>query len=282
MRFLPDLRTLLLTGVVACITAAAHAQRPSYSLQLQDGWTNVEQTNLYAVISSVAGDFLQYFPDRRWPGMTVQPGGEFRLSPDAALAAKSARGVVISLPPSGMNWPDYVYQFGKALGYVAQNADVPRPHEAGWFVDSLAELGGLFSLRSLGESWSVKPLFPGWQAHAVALRSKADELMAGHYLPEKSSLRGWYEQNKEKLRQPSGNPDAAFTVAVALLPLFEANPSRWEALSAVGMRRPRNLSKTLTFAELLDEWHYCVAPKHKPFVRRVAREFGITVPLPAQ
>lgn len=269
-------------GLLLLTALASPAATPAYSLQLQEGWANVDQTNLQAVLTSTTGNLLQHFPERRWPGMTVQPGGEFRVSPDAALAAKSARGVVISLSASGGNWPNYVHQFGKALGYVAQNADVPRPHEAGWFVDSLAELGGLYSLRSLSEVWNVKPLFPGWQAHAGSLRSYADELMAGRYLTEKTTLREWYERNKEKLRQPAGDPEAARTVAIALLPLFEANPSRWEALSAIGMRRPRNLSKTLTFAELLDEWHYCVAPKHKPFVRRIAREFDIVVPLPAK
>lgn len=61
------------------------------------------------------------------------------------------------------------------------------------------------------------------------------------------------------------------------LPLFEAEPSRWEAVRWLNSSPSR---KGETFQHYLSKWHRAAPNRHEPFIKLVANQFGITL-LPA-
>ena len=61
-------------------------------------------------------------------------------------------------------------------------------------------------------------------------------------------------------------------VAVALLPLFEAEPEHWAAVQHLNDVPP---GPPLTLAEYLARWHDHADEADRAFVRKIAREFGV-------
>lgn len=148
----------------------------------------------------------------------------------------------------------------------------PRgPHR--WFAEALAYASLVIVLRQMAETWMVRPPYRSWRSHAARIRQKADEMVATAMLPSGTILAKWFIENESLLQQDPTNQDLVRKVAVALLPLCEANPDSWRAATTV-------LSDDMTqetLAEYLADWHASVSPQHRQFVRRVADEFGLEI-----
>ena len=84
----------------------------------------------------------------------------------------------------------------------------------------------------------------------------------------------WYERHAEQLSNEPGSREKQRVVAGVLLPLFEAHPEHWES---VGYLNLGATSKPRSFPQYLDDWHRHSPEKHRPFVRRIAGQFGIAV-----
>jgi hypothetical protein len=63
-------------------------------------------------------------------------------------------------------------------------------------------------------------------------------------------------------------------VASRLLPVFEADPSGWEAVSYLNLGR-RGAAKDLSLAEHLADWREACPARHRPFVTRLAAALDV-------
>ena len=227
-----------------------------------------------AVLRDAAQHLVQYFPGRDLPPIKVEHGapriywrhGNHQGGP-ADLITISAQGRV---------WTQYIYQFSHELCHQLQNADVKGSHEAAWFGETLSELASQFVLRASSRTWKTNPPYGNAQYYADAIGNYARTCTDRYVLPEGMTLAGYYREHEAELRASSYHRKLNGHIATALLPLFEAAPEHWEALSWMCLRREEMpLTQTLSFPEFLAEWKHLVPPRHKPFVQYLGRGFEI-------
>jgi hypothetical protein len=147
----------------------------------------------------------------------------------------------------------------------------PRGPNA-WFGYVVAEIAGIITLRRMAETWRISPPYSDWRHYAPALRRNADNQLVTTQLPPDMTLAEWYRRNELLLNQDPDNLTRIRTIAVALLPRFEAHPECWEAISAMDDDFSRG-----SFREFLEDWCIQAPVRCRPFIKRVAEEFGLKV-----
>src|SRR5262249_42714607 len=108
----------------------------------------------------------------------------------------------------------------------------PR-HANLWLEESFCETASLFSLKAMNRSWQVAPPYPAWRAYAPWLNDYAAKRLAlpKHQLPSGTSFLVWFHRNEAALRRNPDLRDWNTVVAIQFLPIFEAYPSGWEAIT---------------------------------------------------
>ena len=274
-------KRLILALLAMLLAGWAHAEPPArklpkYPFKVHDGFPNAQTFTVTRVLHSAADELMQYFPDRKFKPIEVK----YRADGPPQMFYIGGTGGNHKIDRVYLNakstfWAQYIYQFAHEHCHILHNADLLYPHEAAWFGEALSELASLFVLRSLAETWRTKPPFKGWEWFTSALRKYADGIMKGRELPEGWTLAMWYQENKTELQKNSLNRPLNAVAACALLPLFEGKPERWEALSWMCHRRDELKEKKLTFQEFLKEWSHHCPKRHKPFIERIGKEFGL-------
>lgn len=107
-----------------------------------------------------------------------------------------------------------------------------------------------------------------WFNDYAARRIAAPE----HQLPAGKNFVTWFREHEPAMRQNATLWDWNTIVATQLLPIFEAEPSAWEAVTFLN-HRPRNATESLTAH--LAEWHSRCPAYLRPFVSKIAALFGI-------
>ena len=120
----------------------------------------------------------------------------------------------------------------------------------------------------MAERWAVEPPYPNWADYAGSLASYAEDLLSQEerQLPAGMTLSAWLLSAEESLRQDSCQRDKNAVVAYALLPIFESEPTGWNAI------RRLPASSTM-FMDYLLEWHASVELVDRPFVKRILEAF---------
>jgi hypothetical protein len=231
------------------------------------------------VLHSAAEALWSYFPGRTLKPILVEPQGG-----PITLYRRGPKGeYLVRLNTGNRLWAQHAYQFAHEFAHILASYD---EHERSnkWFEESVCEMASLFVLRRMSETWKVRPPYPNWRDYAPALSQYAGERMRTARLPPGKTLAQWYRENEPPLRQEPCLRDKNTVVAAALLPLFEEQPERWEAITWLNDGRSHG---TRTLARYLADWHARVPEKHRSIVRQIAREFAIEIdpgqvpPLPA-
>ena len=176
--------------------------------------------------------------------------------------------ITIQLTARDRKWAKFSYQFAHEFCHVLSDYERLGVNPNNWFHEALCELASSFTLRRMAERWPTQPPYSNWADYAPALSDYADDLLAdeNRQLPEGLTLATWLPVYENELRQDPYIRDKNAVVAYKLLPLFEADPSGWNAL-----RRMPGSTGILT--EYLADWHECVQPADKPFVKRLIGAF---------
>ena len=129
-------------------------------------------------------------------------------------------------------WAEFSYQFAHEFCHVLSDYERLGVNPNNWFHEALCELASSFTLRRMAERWPTQPPYSNWADYAPALSDYADNLLADeeHQLPEGLTLATWLPMYENELRQDPYIRDKNAVVAYQLLPLFEADPSGWNAL----------------------------------------------------
>lgn len=250
-----------LLGVLLLLLAAPPEIRVA-----KEGWGDADPGDIRKVLESAGAVFWERLPERVVPPIEVSRSNDTPIT----LFKRGPKGELrIKLNVEGRQWAQFAYQFAHEIGHVACNyTDDVNPNQ--WFEETLCEVASLFVLGRMAETWAKNPPYPNWKGYAAALKKYREERIA----KTPALTPGWFREQEPALRKNPGLRDLNTVLAVALLPLFEQEPAHWEAvggLNAVPGAAGRSLE------EHLQNWSRASAEKHRPFIRKLAAVFDITL-----
>ena len=174
----------------------------------------------------------------------------------------------ILLPARGKHWSQFAYQFSHELCHVLSDYERLQDSRNKWFHEAICELASIFTIRRMAEAWPTRPPYPNWAGYAQSLASYAEGCLAKdeRRVPADMTLSTWLLSEEEDLRQDCRQRDKNAVVAYSLLPIFESEPTAWNAIR----RLP---DSSAMFREYMFEWHTWVEPAEKPLVKRLLDAF---------
>jgi hypothetical protein len=259
------------------LPAADNAQ--SLDLRVQaSGFGRVSSADLTVLLQSAGFEIWRFCSSTQLAGIDVyyrsdHPQTDFKRTPAGRIA--------IGLSARDTHWAQYSFQFAHEFCHTLANYSnnpqrlVRFPPQANfWLEETLCETASLFTLRAMSRTWEITPPYPEWQDYAPWLNAYAQERLAlpEHQLPAGKSFKNWFQEHQPALRRNSTIRNLNTIVAIRLLPLFEAEPRAWKAVTFL------NHGSTATndsLAHHLEEWQARCPGELRPFVRRLAAVFAI-------
>jgi hypothetical protein len=265
---------LLVDGL---LQAADNRQPPDIRVQAA-GFGTADPEDIKLLLQCTALEIWRYCPRTHLNGIDVyhradHPQTNFQRAPDGRIA--------IGLAAQDTHWAQYSFQFAHEFCHTLANfGNNRRPSESYlsranyWLEESLCETASLFTLRAMSRSWQTNPPAAGWRDYAPSFNEYATQRIAllEHQLPVGKQFVAWFREHEPAMRIKFDFWDWNTVVAVQLLPLFEAEPHGWEAVTFLNQGRP---STKDSLARHLDEWRSQCPEDLRPFVNRVAAVFGL-------
>jgi len=275
-------RRFLLTLATAGFAAPRAAESADEKATLEilvdkGGWGAASTADIRTVALAAAREIWRWCPDQLLRPIRVYHRRDF---PQTDFLHDWRGRIGIGLAAEDTRWAQMAFQFGHEFCHaLAQHSAAakrswhPPRHANLWFEECLCEVGSLFVLRRLAAEWRTAPPYPQWRTYADALASYAAERLArpDHQLPAELTFADWFRSNEPALRQNHALRARNVIVARQMLPLFEAEPTGWEALCFLNLGK-REHGKPL--AQHLTEWQTASPAARRPFVGRVAAVFG--------
>ena len=267
------IRSFGILSLVLVIWEPAVAQDPEPPQPLEirvaeRGWGNASVADISKVLRSVASEFRGHVPKRPIPRIEVRystrgPMTLYRKSPNDTIH--------VLLNVRGTFWAQFSFQFAHELGHILCNyREADHPNK--WLEEAICETASLYALRRMAEAWKRSPPYPNWKSYSSALAKYAADRSKNFQLPEGQTLAAWYARHESTLRKNHVLRDLNGVVAEALLPLFEKEPSGWDAIGHINSF-PRGTK--LSLEEHLAQWQQAAPPRHKEFVRKFAAILGV-------
>ena len=273
--------SLCVGGVMqAADNDAAIAPKPLDLLVQPNGFGKVIPADITAVLQSAGSEIWRHCPRTRLDGIEVyhrtdHPQTDFKRTPDGRIA--------IGLSSHDTYWGQYSFQFAHEFCHTLANFSsspgrpVRYPRTANlWLEESLCETASLFCLRAMSHSWQTAPPYPAWKDYAPSLNDYAQQrlTLAKHQLPDDKSFLYWFNRHYAALRRDPAIRDWNNVIAIQLLPLFEAEPHAWEAVTFLNHG---SYVANESLAQHLVEWRSQCPEDLRPFIKRLAAVFAINL-----
>ena len=270
---------LLVSGATQAADKLTVLSHKPLDIQVQaNGFGRVSPGDIRAVLNSAGFELWQYCSRTQLGGVDVyyrpdHPQTDFRRMPSGRVG--------IGLSARDTHWARYSFQFAHEFCHTLANfSNNPQrsaryPHHANmWLEESLCETASLFALRATSHSWQNSPPYEAWRSYAPWLNDYAEKRLElpAHSLPAGKPFLVWFREHESALRQNSDLCDWNTIIAVQLLPIFEANPGGWEAVTSLN-RGSSNPEESL--AQRLLEWRSQCPDDLHPFVTKLAAVFGV-------
>ncbi len=272
MKALPVLSLLVL------LAFTAPAAEPLRLVVEDGGWGGAPTDNIRAVLLSAGGEIWRHCPHTKLDEIRVQHRGDY---PQANWERGKDGRIVIGLNTKDTFWAQYAYQFAHEFCHAlaTHSGDWEKMWREGgkpnhWLEESLCETASLFALRAMGRSWEKSPPYANWKSFAPALTNYAQKRLdePKHQLPPDTEFRAWFRAEEAGLRRHSTQRDKNGIIAARLLPLFEAEPRGWAAVTFFNLG---TRDKTLPLAAFLAEWRANTPAELRSFVENMAGVFGV-------
>jgi hypothetical protein len=265
-------------AVQATNTRTSSAPKPLDIHVQANGFGRASPADITAVLESAAFQICRHCPHTQLDGIDVyyrpdHPQTDFKRTPSGRIG--------IGLSARDTHWAQYGFQFAHEFCHTLANfgnnpqQSVRYPRQANlWLEESLCETASLFALRAMSRSWRTAPPYPAWQNYAPWLKDYAERRLAlpQHHLPAGTPFLVWFHKNQTALRQNSDMRDRNTMIAIQLLPIFEAEPRGWEAVTFLN-RGSFNAEESL--AQHFVEWRSQCPKDLRPFVARLAAVFAV-------
>lgn len=263
-----------------CLLAAATLASPTPDIRIVSDFGN-QPADMLAVTRSAAGTIWRHCPDTRLVG----PGIDlFRNGHPVAVHERTAEGRVrIGLATGETYWSQVAFQFAHEFAHaLARHTREPakagdRGHRPNlWLEESICETASLFALRAMAKEWATDAPYPHWSSYGASLAGYARQRLddSAKDLPAGKPIGPWLRTNEPALRKDSVNRALNNVVASRLLPVFEAEPSGWEAVTYLNLGR-RAAEPGLALADHLADWRAACPPRHRAFVTRLAAALDV-------
>ena len=235
---------------------------------LDDGWPqDVARPDVKAVVEDASRHLLSPIrqPIEEAVLVSNRPGSD----PITQFREPLGQGPIsIHLSINGPYWAQLVYQAAHEFCHVVQQYESLKHSANRWFCESICEVASLFVLRQMSTSWETDPPYPHWAGYASALLEYANgrldrpesRLQAGGTLVE------FLAEQEASLREDQYQRDKNGLIANLMLPLFEAEPCGWNAVT----RLPPS---SAPFHSYLPEWEQRVEGPEQAFVNQIRRLF---------
>ena len=271
------------TGVsdyCAWTPAARNVLAPKQVLDIRvqaNAFGSASPADIEVVLRSAASELYRYCPHTHLDGIDVYYRADH---PEIDSKRTPAGRIAMALSARDTHWAQYSFQFAHefchALANYANNSrqTIPgTPNANLWFEESLCETASLFSLRAMSRTWQSTPPYPAFRAYAPWLDDYAQQRLAQpeNHLPAETSFSAWFRQHQPALRKDAGHRDWNTIIASQLLPIFEAEPAGWEAVTFLN-RGPSDGRQSLS--EHFAQWRANCPDRLRPFVSKVAGVFG--------
>lgn len=244
-------------------------------LRIEAGPFKASEKDIRKVCESAALELVRYFPEKHDLEPILLKRGDHG---PIVLFNRNDRGeIVLRLATGETYWSQYAYQYAHEFCHVLCGYDEDAAQNL-WFEETLCETASLFSMRAMARTWKKNPPYAHWSDYRDSLRGYADSVINKRtLLPEltRLGLPAFYKKHQNTLHKNPTERELNGTIAVALLPLFEVEPSCWEAVRWLNSSPS---PKGETFQQYLAKWHRSAPERHKPFIKTIARQFGFQVP----
>lgn len=232
-------------------------------------WGNACREDIETVLHSAGSEIWKYCPNTHIDKIWVHRRNDY---PQANHDRDSAGRIVIGLKTGDRYWAQYAYQFAHEFCHALAShtneynkkwRSLEKPHL--WFEECLCETASLFALRAMGKNWAIYPPYPNWKNYAPSLTNYAQARIddPNHSLPPGESFQTWFKNQEQELRHKWMQRDKNTIVAKQLLPLFEAEPQAWEAVTYINLV-PRD--PNMSFHEFLCNWKKISRKEFHPFI----------------
>jgi len=251
---------ILLTGLLVIRGAAAP------QLRVVPKGFDASQADITAILTSTGQALWQYFPEAQLEPIVIVRGHQGPIT----LFERNARGeIIVKLDTHKTYWSQYAYQWAHELCHILANFKNDG-RENKWFEETLCEVASLFAIRQMSKTWEHSPPYPNWKNYRHALGNYAKDIIDSREKLTLKQLASYYQTHRGTLRKSSTERTLNGAIALALLPLFEEEPTRWEAIAYLNTTPA---SKGITLTQYFAKWRNDAPPKHQPFIRTIARYF---------
>jgi hypothetical protein len=266
------------TALAEADTGSVPFQKPLDIRVQANAFGTASPAEITAVLNAAASEMWRHCPRTQIGGIDVYYRPDH---PQVDFRRTSSGRIAIGLSAHDTHWAQYSFQFAHEFCHALVNfsnnpkqlARYPR-HANLWLEESFCETASLFLLRAMSRSWQVAPLHPAWRAYAPWLNDYAAKRLAlpKHQLPPGTSFLVWFHRNEAALRQNPDLRDWNTIIAIQFLPIFEADPSGWEAITYLdrGLHNPNE-----SLAQRFLTWRLECPENLRRFVSRLADVFGL-------
>jgi hypothetical protein len=241
---------------------------------------NVSPDDIAVILRSAASELFRFCPHTHLDGIDV-----YYRSDHPEIDSKRTPGgrIAMALSARDTHWAQYSFQFAHEFCHALANyansseqtiADTPNSNL--WLEESLCETASLFSLQAMSRSWEISPPSPALRGYAPWLADYVRQRLAlpGYRLPARTSFSLWFRQHQPGLRKDPGHRDWNTIIARQLLPIFEAEPAGWEAVTFLN----RGPSKgDLSLSEHFAQWRANCPDRLRQFVSKLAIVFAVSL-----
>jgi len=266
------------SGVIQAAGPTTVAPKQVLDIRVQaNAFGNANPADITVVLRSTASELFRYCPHTQLAGIDVYYRADH---PEIDSNRTPAGRIAMALSARDTHWAQYSFQFAHefchALANYANNSRQTirgTPNANLWFEESLCETASLFALRAMSRTWQSTPPYPAFRAYAPWLDDYAQQRLAQpeNHLPAETSFSAWFRQHQPALRKDAGHRDWNTIIASQLLPIFEAEPAGWEAVTFLN-RGPSDGRQSLS--EHFAQWRANCPDRLRSFVSKVAGVFG--------
>jgi hypothetical protein len=243
-----------------------------------DGFGRASPADISAVLESAAFQIWRHCPHTQLDGIDVYSRADH---PQTDFKRTSSGCIGIGLSARDTHWAQYGFQFAHEFCHALANySNNPQQsvryqrHANLWLEEGLCETASLFALRAMSHSWRTTPPYLAWRGYAPWFNDYVEQRLAlpEHHLPAGKSFSVWFHENQSALRQNPDMRDRNTIIAIQLLPILEAEPRGWEAVTFLN-RGSSNVDESL--AQHLAAWRSRCPKQLRRFVTRLAALFAV-------
>jgi hypothetical protein len=249
-------------------------------------WGQAQIPDVAAVLRSAAMQLWRHCSNTTLNPIIVR---QREGNPQIAFARDEWARIQVWLSASDRVWNKYAYQFAHEFCHalaIHSNEDADHWHELKhanhWLEESICETASLFALRSMAAEWQTNAPYPNWSSYTVHLAKYAQDVVDEGFslLAASEALSAWIQTNERVLRNNSlagntdGNRSANKIVATRLPPIFEANPTGWEALTRLNLVS-KDINKPLD--QQLIEWRDLCSEGDQKIVIEIGNALGLNI-----